>query len=306
VSTHSARLGLVQISFAGVLWGTGGLGMKIIADHSSLSFLTVSAYRMVVAAVVLAVTVLARRSVAEVRDLLSRHPLRSTLVGLCTGGYQALYFSAVLSVGLTVATVVSLGLAPVLLAVGEAIRLRRRPLPRQTAVVLMALIGLVMVSSTGASAGAHPVRGVAEAVASGTLWALTTAISRGIAASTQPLALVTVATSAGAIMLVPLAFIGGGSFLPPTVAVAAALSYLGVFTMALAYGLLYAGLRSVEASAAVIATLLEPVTAAMAAALLLNEDIGVRGLVGTVAILGAVAALGRNDPEPVAISGAQT
>jgi DME family drug/metabolite transporter len=59
---------------------------------------------------------------------------------------------------------------------------------------------------------------------------------------------------------------------------------------------LYAGLRSVEASAAVIATLLEPVTATVAAALFLDEDIGVRGLVGTLAILGAVLALAHKDP----------
>ena len=36
---------------------------------------------------------------------------------------------------------------------------------------------------------------------------------------------------------------------------------LGALTMALAYGLLYAGLRTTTGSAAVVATLVEPVTA---------------------------------------------
>jgi DME family drug/metabolite transporter len=61
--------------------------------------------------------------------------------------------------------------------------------------------------------------------------------------------------------------------------------------MALAYGLLYAGLRTVEGSAAVVATLLEPVTAAIAAALFLGEGIGAVGVVGMLLILSAVLRL---------------
>ena len=70
------------------------------------------------------------------------------------------------------------------------------------------------------------------------------------------------------------------------------LLYLGVITMALAYALLYAGLRTVSGSAAGIATLLEPVTAAVAAAIVLGERLGVLGVVGTLLLLAAVAGLG--------------
>ena len=63
--------------------------------------------------------------------------------------------------------------------------------------------------------------------------------------------------------------------------------------MAIAYGLFYAGLRTVAGSAAVIATLLEPVTAAVVAAIWLDEQLGVAGIVGTALILLAVAGLGR-------------
>ena len=66
--------------------------------------------------------------------------------------------------------------------------------------------------------------------------------------------------------------------------------------MALAYALLYAGLRTTSGSAATVATLLEPVTAAAVAALLLDERIGPLGLLGTGLVLAAVAGLGREDP----------
>ena len=82
-------------------------------------------------------------------------------------------------------------------------------------------------------------------------------------------------------------------------AAATGLLYLGVVTMALAYGLLYAGLRTMTGSSAVIATLLEPVTAAVAAALVLDERLGALGVVGTLLILAAVAGLG-GEEEPVA------
>ena len=62
------------------------------------------------------------------------------------------------------------------------------------------------------------------------------------------------------------------NFVLPTDWVSAALMiYLGVATMALAYGLLYVGLRTTTGSAATVATLLEPVSAAFLAVLLLGE-----------------------------------
>ncbi|MFY1636030.1 DMT family transporter [Solwaraspora sp. WMMB335] len=295
MSTQHARLGLFQVSFAGVLWGTGGFGMELVADHSSLTSLTVSAWRMGIAAVVLTALVAVRGAALEVRSLLARHPVRAALAGVCTGGYQALYFASVLDAGVTVSTVISLGVAPVLLTIGEAVRARRRPSRMKTAVLATALVGLVLVSAAGGGeSGGHPVRGVIEAVASGSLWALTTAISRGAATNTQPLALNAVATTAGTLLLIPMAAIGGGPFVTSDPTTIATLLYLGIFTMALAYGLLYAGLRTVPGSAAVIAALLEPVTATVVAALFLDERIGIPGLAGTLLILGAVLALNRS------------
>jgi DME family drug/metabolite transporter len=79
----------------------------------------------------------------------------------------------------------------------------------------------------------------------------------------------------------------------------ATLAYLGIVTMALAYGLLYAGLRTTSGSAAVVASLLEPVTAAVVAAVVLDERLGLAGILGTVLILAAVAGLGRRERPPV-------
>ncbi|CAB4696684.1 MAG: EamA family transporter [Actinobacteria bacterium] len=289
------RLGLAQICLAGVLWGTGGLGVQIVRDHVPMSVLTISAWRMGIAAVVLLVAVLATRQGAAVAQLVRTRPAYAALVGACTAAYQALYFGAVVAVGVSVATVVSLGLAPVLLTLGETVAHRQAPSRSRLLVLGAALSGLVLVSSTAGlgETGPDPALGVLLAVGSGAAYALTTALGRPLAQSTPPLALTTTTTTVGAIVLVPLAVLGGGPGLTGDATAVATLIYLGVLTMALAYGLLYAGLRTATGSSAVIATLLEPVTAALLAAAFLDERLGVAGVVGTGLILAAVAGLAR-------------
>lgn len=300
---HPARLGLLQISLAGVLWGTGGLAVQVIREVTPMSVAVISAYRMLIAALVLGLAVLALRRVGAVARLLRDHPARAVLVGASTAAYQALYFGSVVQVGVSVATVVSLGLAPVLLTVGESVRARRRPSPSRVAVLAAALGGLLLVGlgAGGAGTGPHPTLGVLAAIGSGTAYALTTVLGRPLSQSAGPLALTTTTTSVGALALLPLALasgLAGGPVVSGDPVVLATLAYLGVLTMALAYGLLYAGLRTTPGSSAVIATLLEPVTAAIVAAVFLDERIGAAGVLGTALILVAVAGLGKEPAVP--------
>jgi DME family drug/metabolite transporter len=77
------------------------------------------------------------------------------------------------------------------------------------------------------------------------------------------------------------------------------LAYLGVVTMAFAYVLLFAGLRSTPSGTAVVATLLEPVTAVLIAVLVLHERPTAPVVVGALLILAAIATLGRQvEQEP--------
>lgn len=299
--TPRAGLGLAQICLAGILWGTGGLGVQVIRDRVPMSVLTISAWRMVIAAAVLLVVLLALRQLRGLGTLVRTHPTRVIVTGCGTAAYQALYFGSVVAVGVSVSTVVSLGLAPVLLTVAESVRRRSAPTLGQVAVLVLALAGLVLVSlAAGAhDPGPHPTLGVLLAVGSGTTYAATTAIGRSLTHTTSPLTLTTATTTVGAVALLLVAALGGSLTTGSGDAtVTLTLLYLGVFTMALAYGLFYAGLRTVPGSAAVIATLLEPVTAALVAAVWLDERLGVAGIVGTALILVAVAGLGRRQPEP--------
>ncbi|HEU5038773.1 MAG TPA: DMT family transporter [Nocardioides sp.] len=296
----SARLGLGQICLAGVLWGTGGLAVRVLRDAEPMSVVTISAWRMLIGAVFLLVVVALARQSAALRDLARRRPGHVVAVGVATAAYQALYFAGVVAVGVTVSTVVSLGLAPVIVTVVESARRRRGPDAMHVLVLAAALLGLVLVSvSAGSAGGPHPVLGVLASVGSGTAYALTTLVGQSLAGTTPPLSLATASTTVGAVALAPLALVtgvGGSALADPVVS--STLVYLGVLTMAIAYLLFYAGLRTAPGSSAVIATLLEPLTAAALAAIVLDERLGAAGVVGGILILAAVAGLGRKPVVP--------
>jgi drug/metabolite transporter, DME family len=303
--------GLTEVAAASVLWGTGGLAVQLIREHDPLSPVTISAWRMALAAAVLLLSLVALRRVRELGDLARSRPRQLLAVGAGTAASQGFYFVSVTQVGVAVSTVVSLGLAPVLLTVAESVRHRRSPAPARLVVLAAALVGLVLVSVAGhaSSTGPDPVAGVLLAVASGTTYALTTAAGGTISGESSPLVLTSGMTLVGAAVLLPCVFLVEGPVATADPTALAWLAYLGVLTMALAYVLLYSGLRAVTPSTAVTASLVEPVTAAVVAALVLSEAIGPTAVVGILLVLGAVAGLGRPsaaagpvlpDPDPAA------
>ncbi|MBL0746832.1 DMT family transporter [Nocardioides baculatus] len=293
--SRSHLRGLLEVGAASVLWGTGGLAVQLIREHEALSPVTISAWRMAIAAAVLLGALVALRRGGELVDLARRHPRQLLAVGAGTAAYQGFYFVSVTQVGVAVSTVVSLGLAPVLLTVLESVRDRRSPASSRLAVLGAALVGLVLVSVAGheSSTGPAPVAGVLLAIASGTTYAVTTVAGGTVSRTSSPLVLTSGMTLVGAAVLLPcLAVVDGPRVTTDAVALGWLL-YLGALTMALAYVLLYSGLRVVAPSTAVTASLVEPVTAAVVAAVVLGEALGPVAVAGIVLVLGAVAGLGR-------------
>jgi DME family drug/metabolite transporter len=228
-------------------------------------------------------------------------PASTIAVGVGTALYQGLYFVSVLMVGVSVSTVVSLGLAPILAAAWQHATLRTRPSVHEVTILAAALTGLVLVSlnAGNVSADGRPGLGLVLAVVAGATYAATTVLGHNLAKRADAVALNTCTTTAGAVVLAPflaLAAATGQPVLPTDWVSLALLLYLGVATMALAYGFFYAGLRTMTGSAATVATLLEPVSAALLAALLLGEKLTWATLMGGALILAGIAGLRRPDP----------
>ena len=304
-SRPSARIGLLQVCAASVLWGTGGLVVTELHKHDGLGAMTVSAWRLALAAAALIAFAAATGRWPEVRATMRTSPGLAVLVGCGTAAYQGLYFASVLFVGVSVSTVVSLGLAPLLTAAWEHLGGRTWPSGREVSVLLTALAGLILISALaghGSTAPENrPTLGLILAVASGATYATTTLLGPSLAQRVDPIALTTCATTAGTIALAPflvVAVVTDEPSTPSGVGSTALLLYLGLATMALSYGLLYAGLRTTSGSAATVATLIEPLTAALCAALLLSERLPWPAILGGALILAAVVALRPTEEVP--------
>lgn len=158
------RLGLVQITCTAVLWGTGGIIVQLLHDHTGLSAVSIAFYRLAVAASVL--LVVAARRVYELGRALRKAPLLLVVTGIGLAVYQTLYSVAVTDVGVSVATMICIGLAPVLITLGEALGGHRWPTLTAATTVTVATGGLALVTLGAAGTKAtspHPLMHVGGA-----------------------------------------------------------------------------------------------------------------------------------------------
>ena len=284
----SAARGFTLVVAAALCWGTSGLTGDVVARRTDLDPLDIAWYRMAVAAVVLgAVSLLTRRrrAVPAVRARAVRGRLLLVAAGLAT--YQAAYFAAVASAGVSIATLVALGLAPLLVAVGTAVLGHGRP-DRPTLLALTAaLAGLVLLVGVSAGGGGTVLLGALAAVGCAVAYGGVVLASSGVPDGVPT---TTVGFVGGALLLTPVA-LAAGLDLPGDPLALLLLLYLGAVPSALAYGLFFTGVRSVPAPVASIVTLLEPLTATVLATALLGERLAPTAWAGGALMLGAVTAL---------------
>jgi DME family drug/metabolite transporter len=291
LSSRASRPGFLLVVLAALCWGTSGVSGRIVADRAGLDPFDIAWHRMAIGAVVLLVgfALTRRRRAAPPASLTRGTAVRLALVGAGLAAYQLAYFAAVATAGVSIATLVALGLAPLLIAVGAALLGHGRP-DRATLVALaVALTGLVLLVgiSAGADTGTTVVLGALLAVGSALGYAVVTLAGAGVPAGIP----VTLAGFAGgALLLTPVALVMGIRFTTEPGALAVLL-YLGVVPSALAYTMFFAGLKTVPGAVASIVTLLEPLTATALATAFLGERLSPGALAGGVLVLAAVAGL---------------
>ena len=287
-----ARRGFLLVVLAALCWGTAGISGRVVGDRTDLSALDIAWYRMAIGAAVLLLARLAgRRRPSQHPPVRLGRPLvvRLALVGAGLGAYQLAYFAAVAHIGVSIPTLVALGMAPLFIALGGAALGHDRPDKATLGSLVAALVGLVLLVgvSAGAGAGASVLLGALLAVGSALGYALVTLAGGGVPAG---VAVTTTAFTVGALLLTPAALATGLRFPHDPLAVALLL-YLGLVPSAIAYGLFFTGIRSVAGPVASIVTLLEPLTATVLATAFLGERLTAPALAGGLLVLCAVATL---------------
>ncbi|HKD77778.1 MAG TPA: DMT family transporter, partial [Ktedonobacterales bacterium] len=139
---------LWRIMLAAMLWGTVGVSTQTLYHLSATNPLSVGFFRLAIAVPALGLgcsVVLGRRSLR----IAGRDLARFALMGLTLAQYQACFFAAIVRVGVAVATLITLCLAPVIVAVLSAVLLRERPTRRALVALACALAGIACVVGRG-------------------------------------------------------------------------------------------------------------------------------------------------------------
>jgi len=292
LTLRSARAGLLMVMLASVLWGTGNVVAKSIYDLANTNAISVAFLRMALS--VPALLLVCRFTVGRAMWSLHRQDLPLMLAaGALVALYQVAFYASLPKIGVSIATVLALCSAPVLVAVLSAIITRERP-PMITLLALAcAVVGTILLVNVQPNQQQNDVLGgVGLALLAGALYAINTLIGRklGSGGRAHPLQTVTLGFTFGALVLLVIA-LAWGLVLTYPVAGWLRLTYLGLFPTALGYGLFFLGMRTTSASAASIATLLEPLTATLIAVAVLREPLSPQALLGGGLLIGAMCVL---------------
>ncbi|MFC4586305.1 DMT family transporter [Sphaerisporangium corydalis] len=321
--THvSVRRGMLYVTIAATIWGTGGPAAALLYKVSGLGPVAVSFWRFVFgAALLFAAAHLPRpgtttlpRPGTPARVAVPRARWGGLLlVGSGLAISQAAYFAAVAETGVAMATVITLGASPAVVALGARLALAERLGRVGTFSMGLALAGLVLM--VGGPSAVSPA-GAGLALLSAVAYAGVTLHSR---ASTRP-ADVTPRSRAsarptgrtegdvamgrgdaygtamwgfavGGVLLLPIAAVEGLVPSGGPVTTLALLGYLGALPTALAYSLFFTGLASVRATTASMVALLEPAGATAIGVLALGERLTPASAAGAAVLLASVAFL---------------
>ncbi|MFD4156396.1 DMT family transporter [Streptomyces hydrogenans] len=302
---------LLYLVVAGVAWGTAGAAGSLVFRNSDMGPLALSFWRCA-GGLLLLLAVPALRllrpgrarpasassgapAVASVVESRRTRLIRIGGTGLGLAVFQTAYFAAVESTGLAVGTVVTLGAGPVLIAVGARVTMGERLGLGGLAAVGGALAGLAVLVLGGGGAEVR-LAGVGYAVLSAAGFAALTLLTRWLgrsgAGAAGSLASTAWTFGVSALVVLPLAAVEG--LLPHTedvVRLLLLLLYVAAIPTALAYALYFAGAAVVRAATVSVIMLLEPVSAALLAVTLLDEELTATTVLGTVLLLAAVTGL---------------
>jgi drug/metabolite transporter, DME family len=288
-----SRTGLSCLVTSGLLWGTGGLTGTLLGHAAGLSAIAVAAFRLLGGGGLIVVfRALAGRPWPTGRAVWTR----IAVTGLLAALYQSCYFAAVSLTSISLATLITIGAAPVIVQVTERVGGRRQA--GRTAVVTTGLalagLGLLVGSPDGGFPEAAMLVGVVLALLAAGGFAAITLIGSSPVPGLDDLTVTGFGFTVGGLTLLPLAAAVGGIGFRPSLAAFGLIIVLATGPTAVAYTLYFRGLRAAAASTAALLTLLEPLTAAVLAALILGERLSATGIAGAailaVAVVGTVRA----------------
>lgn len=310
--------GVLLIAFAAVLWSTTSIVAKFLFAGSDLSGLSLALLRLLVALPFF--WLLMRRE--QHRLLRQRHhqsssettalpillrqlPVKALIplaaLGLFQAVYQASYLVAVDLTGAGIATLISLCLPPVLVALLAAPILGEKPGAITLVALVFAIAGTVMlVLSDMETAGILRLAGILMSLLAAAVYTGFNLTSRYNSARTPVFTTAFLCFFTAALVLLPVVYFSDG--FAPIVSLQwqhwLMVTYIGVVPTCIGYLCFFEGMQTTPATLASIIVILEPLFVALLAWLILAEELGVMGLAGALILTVAVVVASRYGNSP--------
>lgn len=298
--------GALLIAIAAALWATTSIAAKTLFDGTDLQPITLACMRLTIAFPVFFGLMLHERRTAsrkvvdtETPRLTRRSLLALVALGVIMAAYQGTYMWAVALTGASIATLVTLCLAPILVAIAAAPLLGERPTGITIAALFAAIIGTILLVSTDLqSADAARIGGVLISVFAAAMYASFTLVSRSTASEISIFTTSFACFFIGALILLPIALADGGVAQLASLAVHDWLLvfYIGLVPSCVGYLCFFKGMQHTPATTSSIIVTLEPLFVALLAWLILNEQIGTTGVIGAAILTVAVLVASQQQP----------
>ena len=277
--------GLLCLVASGLLWGTGGLTGSLLGRVTGLSALSVAACRLTAGGLLI---------VAFLIVTGGRWPAgraawtRIAVIGALAAAYQSCYFVAVSLTSVALATLVTIGTAPLIVLGVRRVtgHLTGRRAPVAACLALTGLGLLVGLPSGFSETSVLASTGMAVLAAAG--FATITLTGTRPVPGLDDLTVTGFGFTAGGLALMPVAAALGGLTFRPSPEAIGLLIALGTGPTAVAYTWYFRGLRAATASTGALLTLLEPLTGTILAAFILGQRLSAAGIAGAAVLVVAV------------------
>jgi DME family drug/metabolite transporter len=286
--------GFWLVTGAAVLWGTIGVATQAIYNIDTTSSLFINLARMLLATPLLlfgAWRLLGRKMFAIQRRDRFILLLSGTLLAIS----HASYFIAIRYAGVTIATLITLCIAPIIVSsLGVVFKLEKMS-QRFLMAFGMALLGtILLVGFDNAGAGDNLLWGTVFSLLAAATYASVIVAGRFLAADYHPLQVTSLSFTIATILLFLVNLVNGFEPVQNSESWLWIL-YLGLVPSAFAYWIFQMGLRSVSASAASIIGMLDPLVAALLAWGFFGETLAPSSIFGAILLILSIFLLSREE-----------
>ena len=274
---------LMSLAMAMLIFGTIGIFRKYIELPSSL----IAMARGIIGALFLLAVILIGKRTPDRASVKRNFPLLCAS-GILIGFNWILLFEAYRFTTVSTATLCYY-MAPVLVILAAPILFRERMTLKRAICVLLALVGIALVSGlpTGASEGEQNTLGILLGLGAALLYATVVLMNkyiRGISALDKTV----IQLGAAGIIMIPYFFLTESlSAITPDPRSLILLLVVAILHTGIAYTLYFASIEQLPAQTVAIFSYVDPVVAILLSAAIFDERMGLGGAVGAILILGA-------------------